>query len=272
MVAEFHRAVSQDPRSEVVLAAHDILEFDRLFDLLGICEAHNKRVRLVSPGLRLADMAFARRLAPRISSFTITYLSHDADTYHRMTGNPQAQAQVQLTLQHLKALRVHVMVNYVVTRYNHRDLLGVAGYLLDQMGLDAFDLVMLIPEKGHADLGHDVGALLAPFPELNRELVRFTRRYHGTSKRLSLIDVPPCQVTEEALTSGILSFSPAPPDADLVRRVSYQSCASCHFASRCPRVFDAYLQRYPAEPVDVEKVNRNHHLLCDSSPPWGSGS
>jgi hypothetical protein len=257
ILTELEAVLGQIPREEVLLAAHDILELDRLFDALDLCARLQKRVALITPGLRLADPDFARRLAPRICRITLTYLSDDPKTYHKLTGHPEAHHLVRQAILNLVALQVPLAINFIVTRLNHRDLLGVAAFLLDQVGLKTFTLVCFVPEPLPLEMDPTLPDLFVPFPELDAELGRFVARYRGTRKRLGLVNVPPCRLSEAVLASDNIHLSPAGQDDGLVRRHRDARCAGCAFGEHCPRVFEAYHARYPHEPFDAEKVNRH---------------
>jgi len=256
LLRELDAALGQTPAEEVVLAAHDILEMDGLFEALELCARHGKRVALISPGLRLADQGFARRLARRVSRLTITFLSDDPGTYHRMTGLASAHALVRRAIENLVALDVPLDVNCVVTSMNVQDLSGVATFLLEEMSLESFNIVGMVLERRHLEMDPDAVDLIAPYPMLDAELLQITCRCQGGPKRLALVNVPPCRLSEEVLQSGTVELTPFGAAGDAAPRHSDERCAGCPYLEACPRVFEAYHQRHPRERANVELVRR----------------
>ncbi len=261
IVEEFAFVLPTIQADEVVLAAHDILEFDRLFELLEICRANGKKVSLISPGLRLADLDFARRLSEHVSCFTITYLSDNQETYRKLTGSTEALSLVSDAIRNLKQLGMDFSVNFVATRHNVKDLMGVARFLLDEIGSGSFTVVFFIPEQAHFTVNPSIADLFATFAELNREILKFVQEYQGSRKMLVLGQIPPCRLDEAILQCRNVKYSPPPPADDVVGLYRHKHCRKCKYEERCPLVFRAYQEKFPAESFDFEKVNRNVHKL-----------
>lgn len=253
---ELDDALPRISSDEIVLAAHDILELEGLFEALDLCARHGKKVALISPGLRLSDPDFARRLAPRIARFTITFLSDDPVTYQRLTGRSDAHERVRAAIRNLVSLKVPLDVNCVVTSLNVQDLQGVASFLLDEMSLESFTLVGFLLEKRHLELDPGAPDLIAPYSALNGELQRIGVRYRVGLKRLVLLGIPPCRLSEDVLDSRCIRFGTLGPDDGLAMRHWDASCAGCEVRHACPGVFAAHHWRHPREQSDPVVVSR----------------
>lgn len=254
--------IVREIRSDTIgLVASDILELEGLFDVLDICRGAGKKISIISPGLRLADREFAERLKEYSPRVTITYLSDDAEVYERLTGVPESRDAVRAALRNLAELGMSFAVNCVVTRHNCEGLSDTAGFLLGELGLDACTLVCFIPEGRHLELDPGIAGLFAPYPMLDRELLKLVRGRRGKGKRLSLVHVPPCKVDEEVLRSDRVAFCPPPPTDPDVRLYRDAACESCDFKERCCFVFQLYRDAHPGEPFPFEKVNRHASRL-----------
>ncbi|MFH1434699.1 MAG: radical SAM protein [Pseudomonadota bacterium] len=238
------------------MSGFDILEYERVFELLDICRKHDRKIEIVSPGLKLADPQFCRRIAQFHPSISITCLSHRADTYARMTGRPDSKRLVERAMANMRRLGVEFSVNFVVTIDNYDHLTDVASFLLDGMGLQSFTMSYFSPEIIHGRRDPDIARLLVEFRHVNLELVKFAGRYGGTQKCLSVHRVPQCKVDEEVLACRNVFFSMdrgLEPNYPVYRD---SSCVFCRLGSECSYVSRYYRARFPDEVFDYKKVNR----------------
>ena len=111
---EFEKRIGEST-SAVSLSGHDVLEAQEIFTLLDVCKRNNRPIRIISPGLRLADPDFARAVTAYSPEFLLTCLSRRSDITARMTGHPEAQALAERALIHLRDLNANFSVNFVAT-------------------------------------------------------------------------------------------------------------------------------------------------------------
>ncbi len=259
ILEEFERKITGLPAGKgnrVCLSGWDVLECEGIFDLLDVCKRHEKNIEIISPGLRLADRDFATRISKYEPRITVTYLTHRAETYSEMTGNPAAKRLVERAIDNLAELGVEFSANFVATGENYSDLLQVASFLLDDVGMEMFTLMFFSPDKWHQEEDPKIGDLFVEYRLLGEELANFARRYAGKEKLLCLWRVPPCKLDAETLTCGNVFFSvngfidPAYP----VYR--HPGCDSCNWNPKCYFVSRYYRDQYPDEDFEWEKVNR----------------
>lgn len=259
VLAELERVLDRSRpglAAPVRLAGWDILEFPGLFRLLEACRRRGRPVELVTPGLRLAEPGFARRLAVYRPTVVVTCLARDARIYERMTGVPGARRLVDRAIANLRRLKLRFSVNFVVTRTNCAELLPVAAYLLEDCGLGGFTAAFYSPDEGHSVLGAAAGGLLVSFRRLDAELKRFAARYRSRGKRLDLVRVPPCKVSPGVRRSGCVAFRRKEVPDPVFREWRHPDCAACGWDADCFHVSAPYHERFPKEPFPAASVDK----------------
>jgi len=256
---EFERKISHLKAyrdNSIQLSGLDILECNEIFELLDICRRYDKKIEIISPGLKLSDRNFARRISEYDPRITVTYLTHREDTYTEMSGNPLAKQLVEKAISNMVELDIDFSVNFVATAVNYNDLLEVASFLLDAIGMDMFILLFFSPDRCFNELDPKRWDLFVEYRLLNAELAKFARRYGGTNKLLCLWRVPPCKLDDDILTCGNIFFSVndyCDPEYPVYR---HPSCDLCEWNAKCFFVSQYYNARYPDEDFEHEKVNR----------------
>lgn len=246
----------------VCLSGWDILEHKSLFDILDLCRKRGRRIQLMTPGLKLADRAFAERLSKYKPSVTVTYLTRDPAAYARLTGVPDAHRLAEAALSNLRELKIGFFVNFVATSKNRAHLAGAAEHLFDSVGLTHLTVLYFSPERDHFALDPGIGSLLFSQTLLNPELRRIAERYAGKPHRVNLWRVPPCKIEKKLLTCGSVAFSVSHgPDAKY-EPWEHPNCSSCGWKPRCPLVSRFYHERFPDEEFDAGKVNSVLEKIC----------
>jgi MoaA/NifB/PqqE/SkfB family radical SAM enzyme len=263
-LAEFEELVASLPVSHeepVCLSGYDVLEEGSVLTLMEICKRHQRKVRIISPGLRLADRAFAGRLAAYRPEITLTYLSRRPGTFAHMTGHPGAKELIEQAIDNLRELDVGISVNFVATSDNCDELSDVAAYLYETVGIQEFTVLNFFPDWVHYVLDSRTRERFARFGELNRQLVRLARGYRGSDKRICLWGVPPCKLSGSVLTGGYVTFSVRENWDPACRIYRHHNCGSCRFSDRCFFVSRYYRDAYPDEEFAHQKVNQAYPNL-----------
>jgi hypothetical protein len=195
---------------------------------------------LTTPGLRLADPAFANAVSRFPVSFCITYLAEDPKIYSAMTGNPRAQALVRKAISNMRRLKIPFHVNFVLTKANYKDLPQVARYLLIDEGQTHFTILNFYLERCMLEVYPDAHDIFAPLPALRRPLSEVKDLALRHQKDVALVDIPPCLLTPELRRCARFHFEFAhPPDfkpCSPTPMFGSKVCRRCALASRCSRV------------------------------------
>lgn len=254
-LAEFEECVASLEKP-VCLSGHDVLQEESVLDLLEICRRHRRKVRIISPGLRLSDPEFAGRVAAFQPEITVTCLSRHAETFDRMTGYPGVKNLIERALSNLGELNASVSANFVATSDNCAELSDVAAYLHDTVGMQTFTVLNFFPDWVHYVLDSRTAERFARFGELDRQLARLTRSYRGSDRRICLWGIPPCKLSESVLTGGYVTFSARDKWDPAYRVYRHRNCGACRFADKCFFVSRYYQDARPGGEFDHHKVNR----------------
>lgn len=238
----------------VALGGWDPLEYDDTPALVHLLRRAGRAVRIVSPGLRLADRGFAAELSRMAPAFVLTYLSTSRTRYASMTGLPDAQDQVHRALGNLRSLGAPLAVNMVLTAENLDELTRVADFVFGDLGLSQMSVLAVLPDRSHLALDPGFLARIPDYRLLGEEVARCVAR-HGPRKRiLCLWNVPPCKVPVRALASGHLCFAPWQGEIDHPTEDAAE-CQSCGYRRRCGVVSPAYRERFPEDVFDPTVVH-----------------
>ena len=104
------------PHRDVVMLSADILRWPDLMGLLDL--AHDRRVTLLTPGLRLADPEVAASFAGRDVRFDLTWLADDPETWARMTGRADAWERMHAAIDNLRRLGLPYRLSTVLNATN----------------------------------------------------------------------------------------------------------------------------------------------------------
>ncbi len=258
---------------KVQLTADDLTTFDGFLDILSAYRRHGRPFELDTPGLRFADPDFAVAVSRFDVHLTVSCQAASDELYTAMTGNPRAFELVRAALTNLIRFRIPFAVNCVITRINCAELFEVARFLLLEMCLPTFTLAQFYPEQFLLDRNPDAWDLLAPYPEIDRQLARIGALCTATGKHVQVFDVAPCQLRSRVVLNPqlLLDFVHGPrfePDSPTARyRAS--SCDRCVVGDRCANVSQRYIEQNPHMRFDAERVNRELALRKRMvTPTW----
>lgn|GEM_PF-7112346 len=232
------------PGRQAKIFADDILEFDGVLDILAAYRRRGQHCTLTTPGLRLADPAFARAVSRFDVSFCITYLARTPGVYAAMTDNPRAQDQVERAIANMRRLGIQFHVNCILTRHNLRELAGVARYILLEEAQSHFTIVNFYLERCLLEANPAASELFAPLPDLREPLSDIRKLVLRHDKDVALVDIPPCQLNPEIRRCARFHFEFAhPPDFKACSpepMFNPPSCRRCVLAAQCSRVSAHY--------------------------------
>jgi hypothetical protein len=228
------------PDRRIDIHADDILEYEGILDILAVYRRRGRRCDMITPGLRLADEAFAKAVSRFDVCFTITYLAHTPSIYRAMVVNPKAQALVQKAISNMRRLNIPFHVNCVLTSHNVSDLPRVAGYILEEEAQTHITFLNFYLERCLLDKDPSAYRLFAPLPRLRESLREVRGLLLRLGKNAALVDLPPCQLGAEIRACPRFRFEFAHPldfKADSPTPMFVPpACADCVLARRCSRV------------------------------------
>ena len=117
-----------DFKGDVLGAIREAL--DGFFAILETFRRHGRRLDLDTPGLRLADPAFAAAVSRYDVHLTLSCQAASDEVYAAMTGNPHGFTLVRAAIDNLRHTRIPFGVNCVVTAINCGSLFDIARFLL----------------------------------------------------------------------------------------------------------------------------------------------
>jgi MoaA/NifB/PqqE/SkfB family radical SAM enzyme len=274
VVAELDQILDATPPDEKVqLTADDLMAFEGFFEVLEAFRRHNRRLDLDTPGLRLADPAFAAAVSRYDVHLTLSCQAASDEVYAAMTGNPRGFSLVRAAIDNLRRTRIPFGVNCIVTAINCGSLSDIARFLLFEMGLETFNLLHFYPEQCLLEHNPDAWDLLPSYAELDRQLARIGVLCIASNKRVKLYDVAPCQLRSRVVRNPYidLDFVHGPQfAADFpTARFRSPSCDHCVVGDRCATVSLRYFQRNPDMQFDAERVRRDL-AVRERLRPWRS--
>lgn len=224
--------------TQVDLASDDILNFVGLMDLLAVTARHGVSTRLLTPGLRVADPSFARKLAASGVRVVLTVLSQDPTVYAAITQRDAAHAQVFQALKTAREVGLPVDLGIVVVDRNQDELPALLRLVRD-LGSDPIAVRLF-----HPDVHVAPDAYFAQYPDFGRVLA--TLRALAASgepwPHLELSNLPWCAWDPTGLESLDLTLIGS---ANRVQHHTLDTCATCPAAPRCAGVHPAYFASHP---------------------------
>jgi len=215
------------------ITADDLLEFSGLLDLFALHQRFGRPLRVITPGLRLADEAFVAACARYPVAFTLTLPSASPAVTDGLLGRAGAHRAILRALHLLRRHRLEHSLNCVVTRDNVGGLADLARLAVDDLHLKGLALPLFYPEQVLVDLAPERWQLHPPLPRLSAQLERILDHIAGRDFRLTLVDVPPCQVSARVADSPQVHWTfVRHTDAPTPRR-RLPACASCPRDPEC---------------------------------------
>jgi MoaA/NifB/PqqE/SkfB family radical SAM enzyme len=251
--SEARRGGKSSPTRTCILTGHEPLADPILFDVLD--EAYKLRfqdIRLNTNGIRLADLALARRLARYgVISLDLPIYGSNAKIHDRVTGVPGSFKRLMQALRHVRrCLGVKIaFLHTVVLKENLSDLPRLCALVTGQLGVP---LQVTLPYN-HAPDG-SARTFLAVCPPLSR--LRKVLETIPPGPYL-LRGLPPCLCPAHLAWPGddaahnLIGRGPWPPVPRVVRQLASapsnrfrqaRSCRGCEMSAACQGVPEEYLR------------------------------
>lgn len=238
------------------ITADDLLEFPRFFDVLERFQRHHRRLELVTPGLRLADAGFAAALRGAPVQLTLTYLTNRSSVSESLTGRADAVGLIRQALSNLKHNDVDFGLNCVITARNVSELSSAVRYVLEAYELPGLALPGFYLEQVLLDVDPQAFELFASYPQIEQQLLELVDWCEPRDKRLSLVDLPPCQFDRRLLQSRHLLWQFAAHTDSPTPSYRSPACAGCPLDGRCNHIPEGYLRKYGTVTVDPAELIR----------------
>jgi len=272
VLAELEQILDTTPPDEPVhLTADDLMVFEGFFAILDTFRRHGRRLELDTPGLRLADPAVVAAVSRYDVHLTLSCQGASDEVYTAMTGNPHAFTLVRTAIRNLRGSRIPFGINCVATAINCAALFDIARFLLVEMGLATFNLLLFYPEQVLLDRKPDAWDLLPSYPELDTQLARIGVLCTAFDKRVKVFDVAACQLSSRVVRNPrvYLDFVHGPQFVADSPTPHYRpaSCDHCVLGDRCPAVSRHYIDHTPHMRFNAERVK--HDLAVrERLRPW----
>lgn len=231
-------ASQRTPPPTLTILGHDWAQHPHRDKILARLEREaTMPVRLEGPSTALADPALAARVAalPTLDQVTLTLESVDPAVHDAIVGEPGACVKVMAAIEALRARRVRVHVNCVVTARAVPGLPALIAWL-NARKLQV-SLLGFIPDK--VSEGWD-GALLPRVDVLREALAPTGRR--GVDTVAQVCGLPVCAVPP--LLEPRVSVEWQSPVRE--RRLYADACEGCSARGRCGAVTEGYLAQHGA--------------------------
>jgi hypothetical protein len=246
VLADFRRLLETMPTPDLFLWSDDLLRYPGVFELLDAAKGH--RLHVVTPGLELADRAFAERFKAYDLRFDLTIHALDEPTFTAMCGNPAAHALVLQAVANLAALQIRHQLAVVVTERNVHALGETVAGLRTRFGADRVYVRLFYPDALHMPPGYE-----RQFPAFD-DVVAQLARAEALSDDLPVVflsNAPPCQVALQRLERLRVFLT---PHFNAFRAPDLPACAACPAADVCPRLHPAYGRQHAAREPDLAQV------------------
>lgn len=249
VVSALLEAVADHPGADVSLAAGDVLRAPWLFDALDRLGAQGRRVHLVTPGVDLADRAFAARFVGRDVRFDLTVLSTDEATWQAMVGAEGVGDRLSAALDHLDDLGLAYEIGVVVTADNVQDLARLVAWLHKAHGVGAVTVRAFFPDADEMPDGYL--DQVVPYGALLEQLEALEAWGLDDPPRINLGNVPLCQVDLSGLsTVRVFPLS----SANRFGAEAHPLCPLCPERDVCSQLPRGYRARHPLRTVDLDHV------------------
>jgi len=213
-----------------------------------------KFIRVQTNGIKLSDAAFCRRLAAAGLTFCKFSLTSDRPSEHdRLVGVPGAWEKAARGVRSMRALKVRVGNNILVSRANYRRLPEITGALL-KMGVTSIVIIYPAYIGAMADNIKALGVSLGECEPYFDAAVRIMERA-GLGGEMLFLNVPPCFLKgRESMAIGLGLFNTVVTDplgastnldqtADAAK-VRAPACRRCRLKDRCAGVDKNYARNF----------------------------
>ncbi len=195
------------PEVPLELTADDLLEFDGILDVFALHVRYQRPLSVITPGLKLADLDFARACSAFPVRFTLTLPSSSSQVTDALLGRPGAHAAILEALTNLQRLSISFSLNTVITQDNVDGLAALARFVFEELGLSGFAMPMFYPEQTLLDTDPRAMRLYPSLARLNTQLEQIVDLCEGRDRRVTLIDVPICRLSDRVTNSDSIEWS-----------------------------------------------------------------
>lgn len=262
----FEHFLAHHPQHDIVLLSADILRWPDLHGLLDL--AAGRRVTLLTPGLRLADAAFADTFAGRNVRFDLTWLADDPATWERMTGRADAWEKMHAAVAQLRRLGLPFRLSTVLNTTNVASLPAIVHRCV-ALGARHVTVRFFWPDQ--VTQRRSFYDQFPSFSALQAALDALAADPPDPAPTLDLTNVPWCQI--RLPTSLPVFMRPGKAAHNTHAAAGLPECATCSEAQGCVRVHPE--QRSPPAPVDPEQIRANldhSAAVLDAARQAGGGA
>lgn len=234
-------------------------------------------IRVQTNGIRLGDRNFCRKLAAAgLTLCKFSFASDIPEEHDRLMGHKGAFEKSVSGLKTLRALKVRVSVNFLITKYTYFRLADMLRTFL-AMGVRSFIIVYPLYTgsmlKNHEKLGIPLEACTEPFAEA-MELMESI----GLKDGILFLNVPACFLKgRESLSIGLNPFNTVVSNPDGKRTVLDETaaaarkhvpgCKKCGLKEKCAGLERSYIEIFGdyVPPSGIKPVGNTAVLKQDIS-------
>lgn len=249
ILAQLTRALDVMGAPELTMWSDDLLRYPGLPAVLEQVSSRGMRLVIHTPGLELADRAFARQFVGRAVVFDLTVHAHDAATFTAMCGNPAAHAAVFQAIDNLAALGIPFKLGIVVTQRNAHALGATIGAIVSRWSPERISVRVFYPDSHEGDQAYE--GQFPDFAAITTQLQRARDASVGTRTEIALSNLPPCQLAPDDLRGLRIRLT---PNLNAVRIYPFAACEGCVARNLCSGVHPAYARAHTAHEPDVGRV------------------
>jgi len=247
--AQLTRALDAMTSPELTMWADDLLRYPGLPAMLELIAARGVRLVVHTPGLDLADRAFARQFAGRAIVFDLTVHAHDAATFTAMCGNPAAHAAVFQAIDNLAALGIAFKLGIVVTDRNVASLGATISKLVARYSPERISVRVFYPDSLEGNTAYQ--DQFPDFAKITEQLHVARDASAGANTEIALSNLPPCQLDPADIRG--LRFRLI-PNLNAVRIYPFAACEGCPARNLCSGVHPQYARSHTAREPDAARV------------------
>ncbi len=235
------------PDVPMALWSDDLLRYPGVFELLDALG--DRSLSMHTPGLELADPAFAKGFVDRDVRFDLTVHATDADVWERMCGNREAMELVLRGLDNLVALGIEHTLSIVVTHINAPVLAKTLRDLIARYHPGRIAIRVFYPDS--SDLGRAFGSQFAPYGQVTQALQEVAADASGSLPELLLVNLPPCQVVPAQLAGLPIRWA---ENRNALRTFPFPACNGCVAKEICCGVHPWYAANHPVREPDPDAI------------------
>ena len=209
-------------------------------------------IRVQTNGIRLGDRDFCKRLAAAgLTLCKLSFASDIPEEHDRLMGHAGAFEQSVAGLKTLRALKVRISVNILITKYTYHRIADIIRSFL-AMGVRNFIIVYPLYVgamfRNSSELGIPLEDCTGPFAEASRLMEEI-----GLGNEILFLNVPACFLKgRESLSIGLNPFNTTVADPDgrhtnlddtsAADRQKVPGCDKCRLKDKCSGLELSYIK------------------------------